>query len=191
MQKKIIRVIAGATYYAHTEPIFKHLRVLKLTDIYKMQVSKYVLNFLHNVLPSPLSKLFTLSRTVHEHSTLHCTTLKLQTLPSQTVITSQCIANMGPRTWNLLSSELYTNSAHQTLIHISGFSSRFWRAVIREHSDWLIYYLYSPVFPWVGLGEACGWVWCFSVAMYDHVSRVFCPVLLYVHYYLYLLLSKL
>ncbi|KAK2142560.1 hypothetical protein LSH36_941g00059 [Paralvinella palmiformis] len=43
----------------------------------------------------------------------------------------ECIANMGPRTWNLLSSELYTNSAHQTLIHISGFSSRFRRAVIR------------------------------------------------------------
>jgi len=98
---------------------------------------------------------------------------------------------MGPRTWNPLSSELYTNSAHQTLIHISGFSSRFRRAVTREYSDWLIYYMHSPVFPWVGLGEACGWVGCFSVAMYDHVSRVFCPVLLYLHYYLYLLLSKL
>ena len=106
MQKKIIRVIAGATYNAHTEPIFKHLRVLKLTDIYKMQVSKYVLNFLHNLLPTPLSNLFTLSSTAHEHSTRHCTALKLQTLPSRTVVTSQCIATMGPCTWNRLPSEL-------------------------------------------------------------------------------------
>jgi len=94
IQKKIIRVIAGASYYAHTEPIFKYLRVLKLTDIYKIQGLKYVLNFLHNVLPSSLSNLFTLSRTVHEHSTHHCTSLKLQTLPSRTVVTSQCIANV-------------------------------------------------------------------------------------------------
>jgi hypothetical protein len=135
MQKKIIRVIAGANYYAHTEPIFKHLRVLKLTDIYTMQVSKYVLNFLHLLLPSPLSNLFTASRTIHEHSTRHCTTMRLQTLPSRTAVTSQCIAKMGPQIWNRLPSELYINPAHQTLIHVTGFSSRFRRAVIREYSD--------------------------------------------------------
>ena len=134
-QKKIIRVIAGATYYAHTEPIFKHLRILKLTDIYTMLVSKYVLNFLHKLLPSPLSNLFTASRTVHEHSTRHCSTMKLQSLPTRTVVASQCITKMGPHIWNLLSSELYTNTAHQTLIRVSGFSSRFRRAVIREYSD--------------------------------------------------------
>jgi len=36
VQKKIIWVIAGATY-----PIFKHLRVLKLTDIYAFRYQIY------------------------------------------------------------------------------------------------------------------------------------------------------
>ena len=32
-------------------------------------------------------------------------------------------------------TELYTNTAHQTLILVSGFSSRFRQAVIGEYSD--------------------------------------------------------
>ena len=88
MQKNIIRVIAGATYYAHTEPIFKYLSVLKLADIYTMWVSKYVANFLHKSLPSSLNNLFTARRTVHEYSIRHCTKMKLQTRPTRAVITS-------------------------------------------------------------------------------------------------------
>ena len=74
----MIRVIAGANYYADTEPIFKHLRVLKLTDIiynalHLMQVSKYVLK----LLPYSLNNLFAASRTVHEFNTRNYTTVKL------------------------------------------------------------------------------------------------------------------
>ena len=46
-----------------------------------MQVSKYVLNFLHMLQPSPLNNLFTSSRTVREYSTHHCTAMKLQPPP--------------------------------------------------------------------------------------------------------------
>ncbi len=34
-QKKIIRRIHGAEYDAHSEPLFKSLKLLKLDDIYK------------------------------------------------------------------------------------------------------------------------------------------------------------
>jgi len=95
MQKKTIRVIAGIIYYPHTEPIFKHLRVLKLADIYTIQVSKYILNFPPKLLPFPLNNLFTASRTVHKYTTHHCTAMKLQTLSTWTVVISQCITNKG------------------------------------------------------------------------------------------------
>ena len=58
MQKKIIRTIAGVQYNEHSEPLFKKMNLLKLTDIYRMQTSKYVLSFLKNLLPNPLSDLF-------------------------------------------------------------------------------------------------------------------------------------
>ena len=38
-QKKIVRCIAGAYFNAHTDPLFKSLKLLKLPD---MQVAKYV-----------------------------------------------------------------------------------------------------------------------------------------------------
>jgi len=80
---------------------------------------------------------------------------------------------MGLQIWNLLGTELYTN---QLLIHVSAFSSRFWWAVIPEYNDCLQYYISSSILPWVGLGEACGWVVCYSVAAYDQMSKVIGPV---------------
>ena len=37
MQKKIIRTIAGVQYNEHSEPLFKKMNLLKLTDIYRLQ----------------------------------------------------------------------------------------------------------------------------------------------------------
>ncbi len=37
LQKKVIRIIIASKYNAHTVPIFKQLKLLKLTDILKMQ----------------------------------------------------------------------------------------------------------------------------------------------------------
>ena len=48
MQKKIIRIITGAKYDAHTEPLLKTAKLLKLDDIYRLQISKYI--FVHVLL---------------------------------------------------------------------------------------------------------------------------------------------
>ena len=45
-QKKVVRIIAGAHYNAHTGPIFRNMRLLKLEDIYKLQVSRYVFSYI-------------------------------------------------------------------------------------------------------------------------------------------------
>ena len=44
LQKKIIRVIAGERYQAHSSPLFARLKMLKVVDINKFQVSRYVFN---------------------------------------------------------------------------------------------------------------------------------------------------
>ena len=33
-QKKIVRIISGSDYYAHTDPLFKQLRILKIDDLF-------------------------------------------------------------------------------------------------------------------------------------------------------------
>ena len=77
MQKKSVRIISGAHFRAHTETLFKDLRLLKLADLYKLHVNKYVLAFIHNLLPSSLNQIITLSKKQHLHTTQQSTQCKL------------------------------------------------------------------------------------------------------------------
>jgi hypothetical protein len=50
LQKKAMRIITNSTYNAHTSPIFKRLKILKIPDIFKLHCAKInyrkILNFL-------------------------------------------------------------------------------------------------------------------------------------------------
>ena len=135
LQKKIIRTIADVPYNEHSEPLFKKMNMLQLyINRYRLHTSKYVLSFLHNVIPRPLNDLFTTSKDTHDHTTRHCSTMKLQTFKSRTNVASN---GMGPQVWNDLPKSLNTSilNAHQTLITIPGFSAHFQRVTIREYSN--------------------------------------------------------
>ena len=41
-QKRTIRIICDADYYAHTDPLFKKLNILKIEDIYKLNLALHV-----------------------------------------------------------------------------------------------------------------------------------------------------
>ena len=77
-QNKLVRIIAGAHYNAHTVPIFRDMGLLKLEDLYKLQVSRYVFSCIAGLLPPTLTQLFTLSQDTHGHSTRHALTHKLR-----------------------------------------------------------------------------------------------------------------
>jgi hypothetical protein len=51
LQKRIIRIIARSKYNAHTEPIFKALRLLKLTDMFKLNVLKLYYKYKDSQVP--------------------------------------------------------------------------------------------------------------------------------------------
>ena len=61
-QKKIVRAITGAPYNAHSEPVFKLLNILKLTDLYKLHISKHMFSFI-TCFPVPYWKYLHLPRT--------------------------------------------------------------------------------------------------------------------------------
>ena len=52
LQKKVIRVICGAKYNAHTDPLFKSLCLLKINDIFTIQCVKFFHKYTHNELPT-------------------------------------------------------------------------------------------------------------------------------------------
>ena len=51
LQKKALRLISNLNYIAHTEPIYKNLRLLKLTDMFPIAVWKFYCKLMSNQLP--------------------------------------------------------------------------------------------------------------------------------------------
>lgn len=70
LQKKAIRTIINAKYNAHTDPIFKQLDLLKITDIYTISKLKFFFKIVHNMLPSYfLTNFVVFNRDTHEYQT--------------------------------------------------------------------------------------------------------------------------
>ena len=135
LQKKVVRTIAGANMKAHSEPIFKSLGILKLEDVHKLHVSKYVFTYIKNALPPPLMNIFTLMQDVHDHNTRHSNILKLKVEKTRTVVATKGIINMGPQIWNSVKQGMYFTNTQTFLLSLNGFSSWFKRDTLHSYSD--------------------------------------------------------
>ena len=60
LQKKIIRIITGQSYFAHTDPLFLQTGILKIPDIHKYLLGIYMFkNKMNNNLPRSLHDYYT------------------------------------------------------------------------------------------------------------------------------------
>ena len=57
LQKRAVRVICNAKYNAHTFPLFKSLRILKVQDVFRLTALKWYFKEQHNMLPCYFSNL--------------------------------------------------------------------------------------------------------------------------------------
>ena len=70
LQKKSIRIVANVKYNDHTEPILKSFSLLKLNDIFKINVLKFYYKYCHNLLPIYFQSINFLQRTdLHSYQT--------------------------------------------------------------------------------------------------------------------------
>ena len=67
IQKWAVRAITCSKYNAHTEPLFKRLKLLKIEDIYKLTAIKFYYKFKNDLLPRSFHNIFT---NEHPNSTL-------------------------------------------------------------------------------------------------------------------------
>lgn len=103
-QKRIIRIISGAKYNDHTNPLFQEGNILKLDDIYKVEVCKVAYKFKQNLLPLPLKHLFTLNSDIYVRESRQSNDFHVK--KCRTTLASQHISCKGPQLWNALPSEL-------------------------------------------------------------------------------------
>ena len=95
MQKKIIRVIMNSDYNAHSEPFFKVLEILHLSDVYTMNVVKYVFSYLKQKLPIPLMNMFTRIGNMTVYYTRQLKAHKLMMPRVRTSLVSRCIMELN------------------------------------------------------------------------------------------------
>ena len=67
--KKAIRCINKLYYNAHTEPLFIRNKILKLDDLYKFELSKFMFDCINGKLPTPILEFFITNATIHAHHT--------------------------------------------------------------------------------------------------------------------------
>ena len=51
-QEKTVRIMSNSEYLAHSEPLFKTLRLLKIEDVYKLKFMKFYYNLSYKLLSS-------------------------------------------------------------------------------------------------------------------------------------------
>ena len=94
IQKRIVRIIAGADYLAHTTPLFRKLNLLKIVDLYKF----------HAVVDTHLKILKGGYKIEHNVNTRNRNLSKPKFHGKERTI--QSIATSGPKLWNSLPIEI-------------------------------------------------------------------------------------
>ena len=58
LQKPAIRIMTNSKYNAHTDPLFKSLKLLKIKDIFDVQCMKFWYKFVNNNVPTYFASMF-------------------------------------------------------------------------------------------------------------------------------------
>ena len=72
-QKKAIRIISHSKRNAHTEEIFKRLKILNIHQLNKFQLACFVYKSVNKLLPPQFNNIFNLNNKLHSYDTRHAT----------------------------------------------------------------------------------------------------------------------
>ena len=104
LQKRVVRIMSRTAFDAHTEPLFKNLRVLNLKNIYKLRIGKFMYQCKSGLLPDSFNDMFLATRQVHSYGSRSS---ELFNLPQcRTNIRKFSISFQGPNFYNSLSPEI-------------------------------------------------------------------------------------
>ena len=110
LQKRAVRVISHQPFLAHSLPIFKDLKLLRVVDIFKLRLLSFVYESVSMVAPDCFHNFFSLNSTVHCHNTRQSTRGDLFLA---NINTSQyglkSIRYLGAKLWNELPIALRTS----------------------------------------------------------------------------------
>ena len=82
LQKRAVHIITNSKYNAHTEPLFKDLHLLKITDIFDVQCMKFWYKLSNNTLPNYFWSMFQYNSSLYDIETRNNN--QMHVFPTQT-----------------------------------------------------------------------------------------------------------
>ena len=104
---RVIRIISKSTFDSHSDPIFKELELLKLSDIRQLELGKLS----HSLLPSKFNNYFSLNKQVHSYATRHANDFHLPSC--RTNLRKFSVSFQGPTYYYSIENDIKeSNSLH-------------------------------------------------------------------------------
>ena len=95
LQKQSIRIITNSNFYAHTEGLFKRMKILKIEDMFDLKQLIFYKNFLHGDLPLSLQSLLELQNP--DHRQCHSSFFLKPAIKTSTEMAKLCIRHSIPK----------------------------------------------------------------------------------------------
>ena len=100
LQKKVIRIISSSPYLAHTNPLFKQLKLLTIFELNEYNIAIFMFLCSKGAIPERLSKHFIKNSLIHSYGTRQAS--YYHTPQVRTNISKNSIFFRGPEIWNNL-----------------------------------------------------------------------------------------
>ena len=97
---------------AHTDPIFRDLKILKLKELYIYSVELFLYKYYNNTLPAVFTNYFTFNSTVHGYETRQYNSFHMPLARSGQA--SKCVRTTGVRIYNHFIGCLNLNCTYVT-----------------------------------------------------------------------------
>lgn len=130
LQKRAVRIVAKAKYNAHTEPLFKKLELLRITDIFKAKALTFYFKFKNNQLPKYFSDMFNPQPGTHTYNTR--SSLEPQYKQPKKKLPEKCVRFYIPKLIadlpNILIDKVQTHCLH-------GFNTYVKKHLLRQYTN--------------------------------------------------------
>ena len=153
MQNKAVRILSGVQYFQiygqepgplpSSEPLYKNLEILKLEDIFQLNIAKFVYSTLTLESPSNFHDWFSYDHEIHDHSTrsgaaiirndyfdvgVAVQTYTLHTKGSNNKFGEKMIQKSGPVIWNSIPEDI------QDAPSITTFKNQFKKHIFDQYN---------------------------------------------------------
>lgn len=119
LQKKAIRCIADVGFLDHTDPIFRRFKLLKIYQLFKLNVGKFMYKYTNKMMPRICDDYFIKSSDVHGHQTRQSNSESIRIPAHNTALFSKALSVTGPKIWNNIPNNI------QNLTSLDTFKKKY------------------------------------------------------------------